>query len=112
MEAPKEIFVPIVDLGPEEGKCLAPHWWRRDKSAEYPVCEGSVKYILADFSALLPDTEPGIKSSLTTELEDEVMKYWNDHALEYRLGRVSDLDFLHICARHFAEWGATHLNAR
>lgn len=49
------------------------------------------------------------KSDACGDLEDEVMRYWNDHALEYRLGRVSDLDFLHLCARHFAEWGAEHL---
>lgn len=42
-------------------------------------------------------------------LEEEVKKYWNAHALDYRIGRVADLDFLFLCARHFAEWGAEHL---
>lgn len=44
------------------------------------------------------------KSEIPTELEEEVNRYWNDHALEYRLGRVADIDFLHLTARHFAKW--------
>ena len=46
------------------------------------------------------------------ELEEEVKKFWNTHALDYRIGRVADLDFMLLCARHFAKWGAIHLNAR
>ena len=45
-------------------------------------------------------------------LDEEVKKYWNAHAIDYRIGRVADLDFMFLCARHFAEWGAIHLNAR
>lgn len=38
-------------------------------------------------------------------LEEEVKKYWNAHALDYRIGRVADLDFIFLCARHFYELG-------
>lgn len=38
-------------------------------------------------------------------LEEEVKKYWNEHALDYRIGRVADLDFMFLCARHFYELG-------
>lgn len=43
------------------------------------------------------------------DLEKEVKKYWNAHALDYRVGRVADLDFIFLCARHFYELG---LNAK
>lgn len=49
------------------------------------------------------------ESDSLEELEKEVIKFWNDHSLEYRLGRVADIDFLHLCARHFADWGSKHL---
>ena len=43
------------------------------------------------------------ESDTCGDLDDEVTKFWNDHALEYRLGRVSELDLLRQCARHFAK---------
>lgn len=39
------------------------------------------------------------------DLEEEVKKYWNAHALNYRIGRVADLDFMFLYARHFYELG-------
>ena len=46
------------------------------------------------------------------DLEIEIQSFWNANALAYRLGHVADINFLAYTARHFAEWGAIHLNAR
>ena len=49
------------------------------------------------------------EAELSGDLDEEVKRYWNEHALEYRIGRVADIDFLLLAARHFYELG---LNAR
>lgn len=62
--------------------------------------EGSIEYIRKD--AMLEHLKQGQSVS---GLEEEVKKYWNAHALDYRIGRVADLDFIFLCARHFYELG-------
>ena len=53
MKAPKEIYVPIVDMGVEDGGIQsAPIWWNKDKSMEKQDCKGAVKYIRADLAEL------------------------------------------------------------
>ena len=49
------------------------------------------------------------KEQPEVDLEEEVKNYWNAHSLDYRIGRVADLDFIFLCARHFAEWGKNNL---
>jgi hypothetical protein len=41
---------------------------------------------------------------LTAELEEEVIKFWNDNALAYRAGHIADLTFLRFAAQHFSKW--------
>lgn len=53
MEAPKEIYIPLVDMWVEDGGIQpAPIWWKRDKSTEKQDYKGVVKYIRADLSEL------------------------------------------------------------
>lgn len=54
-------------------------------------------------SDIYPQEQPEV------DLEEEVKKYWNAHALDYRIGRVAELDFIFLCASHFAKWGAENL---
>ena len=61
MKAPKEIYVPFVDMGVEDGGIQpAPIWWKRDKSTEKQDCEGVVKYIRADLAELTWEDCAGI----------------------------------------------------
>lgn len=75
-------------------------------STEYKVnvTKGELDYNSPEIKVLVKGPSIEEKSEIPTELEEEVNRYWNEHALEYRLGRVADIDFLHQTARHFAEW--------
>lgn len=56
MKAPKEIYVPLVDMGVEDGGIQpAPIWWKRDKSTEKQGCKGVIEYIRADIAELTWD---------------------------------------------------------
>jgi len=44
------------------------------------------------------------KPSDDTNLDDEVIKFWNDNALAYRAGHIADLTFLRFAAQHFTKW--------
>jgi len=48
MKAPDKIYVPIVNLGVEDGKCLSPIWWKRDKTNEHPEVVGTAEFIRKD----------------------------------------------------------------
>lgn len=48
MEAPDEIYVPIVNLGIEEGEHPAPLWWNKDKKSEHSDVVGTIEYIRKD----------------------------------------------------------------
>jgi len=80
------------------------------KRAEYENCGGvnSKTGVLQEVQELIDS----LQQEQPDGLDEEVKKYWNAHAIDYRIGRVADLDFMLLCARHFAEWGAIHLNAR
>jgi len=34
-------------------------------------------------------------------IEEEVLRFWNENALEYRIGRLNELGILRKCAAHF-----------
>lgn len=89
IEAPDKIYVPQHNI--EAGSI---------QELDEFIVKGSIEYIRKD--ALLEHLKQGQSVS---GLEEEVKKYWNAHALDYRVGRVADLDFIFLCARHFAEWG-------
>ena len=48
MNAPDKIYVPIVNLGIEEGEHPAPIWWNKDKKSEHPDVVGTIAYIRKD----------------------------------------------------------------
>lgn len=48
MKAPDKIYVPIVDLGVEDGECTAPTWWNKDKTAEHSDVVKAIEYIRKD----------------------------------------------------------------
>ena len=48
MKAPDKIYVPIVNLGIEEGEHPAPLWWNKDKKSEHPDVVGTIAYIRKD----------------------------------------------------------------
>lgn len=47
-KAPDKIYVPIVNLGIEEGEHPAPLWWNKDKKSEHPDVVGTIGYIRKD----------------------------------------------------------------
>lgn len=49
MKAPDKIYLPIVNLGVEDGECTAPVWWNKDKTAEHSDVVKAIEYIRKDF---------------------------------------------------------------
>lgn len=47
-KAPDKIYVPIVNLGIEEGEHPAPLWWNKDKKSEHSDVVGTIAYIRKD----------------------------------------------------------------
>lgn len=47
-KAPDKIYVPIVNLGIEDGEHPAPLWWNKDKKSEHPDVVGTIAYIRKD----------------------------------------------------------------
>jgi len=45
MKVPDKIYVPMVDLGIEDGVQLHPVWWRNDRTAENKCVVGVIPYI-------------------------------------------------------------------
>ena len=43
-----KIYVPMVNLGIEEGEHPAPLWWNKDKKSEHPDVVGTIEYIRKD----------------------------------------------------------------
>ena len=72
MNAPDKIYVPIVNLGIEEGATPSPIWWRKDKRHEHEEVVGSVIYIRKD--ALLEWAKTN-KEKCGTILEDD---FWQE----------------------------------
>lgn len=68
MKTPDKIFVPVVYLGPEEGYCPSPIWWKKDKSHEHEEVIGSIIYIRKD----LVDEKP--------KTAEETIQLAEDHA--------------------------------
>ena len=71
MKAPDKIYVPIVDLGVEDGKCLSPIWWNRDKKDEHPGVIDTAEFIRKE--ALLEWAEE-MKDALIKETDGR----WSD----------------------------------
>lgn len=45
MKAPNIIFVPMVNLGIEDGEHPAPLWWNKDKKSQHSDVVGTIEYI-------------------------------------------------------------------
>lgn len=45
MKAQDKIYVPIVNLGIEDGEHPAPLWWNKDKKSEHSDVVGTIEYI-------------------------------------------------------------------
>lgn len=65
MKAPDKIYVPMVNLGIEDGEHPAPLWWNKDKKSEHPDVAGTIEYIRKD--ALLEWAENWGKYKLRTD---------------------------------------------
>lgn len=74
MQAPDKIYVPIVNLGIEEGEHPAPLWWNKDKKSEHPDVVGTIEYIRKD--ALL-----GWAKEQKKETEDLIKEHPKDDSL-------------------------------
>lgn len=48
MNAPEIIFLPIVNMGVEDGECIAPMWWNKDKTAEHSEAVKAIGYVRKD----------------------------------------------------------------
>lgn len=48
MKAPDKIYLPIVNMGVEDGECTAPIWWNKDKTAEHSEVVKAIEYIRKD----------------------------------------------------------------
>lgn len=49
MKAPDKIYVPIIDMGVEEGgEQMFAIWWNRDKSAEHSEHKGVAEFVSKD----------------------------------------------------------------
>lgn len=60
-----KIYIPIINLGENEGICTCPVWWDKDKRTEHPECIGLLSYIRKD--ALLEWAENWGKYKLRTD---------------------------------------------
>lgn len=71
MKAPKEIYVPLVDMGIEDGGIQpAAIWWNKDKSTEKQDCKGAVKYVRADLAELTWEDCAGIMDAFFDFMQD------------------------------------------
>ena len=78
MKAPDKIYVPIVNLGIEEGEHPAPLWWNKDKKSEHPDVVGTIAYIRKD--ALLEWSKGLYEKTMTfvsgdIERDNEIQKF-------------------------------------
>lgn len=60
--------------------------------------------LIEDYNKLLSFIE-SLEQEPAVDLEKEIQSFWNANALEYRLGRIADINFLAYTARHFFELG-------
>ena len=73
MKTQDKIYVPMIDMGVEEGgDSMVPLWWNSNKLAEHPELKGVVEYVRKD--AIIKLLEPETQ----TPFPDDYEKGWVD----------------------------------
>ena len=85
----------------------------KDSFETAACCKQELEW-MKDFISSLQQEQPEV--DLEKEIKNEIDEYWYDSdygAIQRRGGTITmEVSDVKEIARHFAEWGATHLNTR